>query len=511
VNFSNPIVAERNGAAGTATALASPARGRERPLNQVAFSVVDLAATERWFREGLGFWPAGGSRWMMRGPLSSAVQGLPRAASTCWWMVDRNAFFQLEMFQFDRPLARLMAHDFRPCDIGYTRIGVWVADFDQALTRLGRLGSRPLSDPVGPTGARRACVRNPDGVYVEIIEDDPLSGAALTPSRSACPVAVRSVTLSVPDLARSEAFFSDGLGLERSDAALRAPEHESLWGLAGARTRDSVFSGGGVLVELVQYLDPVGRPRPSGYRISDQGILNIAFGARSRREHGDLYRRARAAGARENRRPLQTPGAGVVYVNDPDQFSVELLWMSPAREKRWGFTPKHAGKRPKADTRAIEQTVRIAAPVQITWDVIAEHDKMNKWLGLGSVRRTVDGAPDPDGRGSERLLKLPGARITEQVLAYEPPISLRYRVTKGSPFICHQGEIRLRADGDQTELSWRIRYRPKLPGTGRPLAIALSWLLGRLLRSGLKPHVEALAQPTAGPGPGKPPQRQDGV
>ena len=126
--------------------------GLEPPLTQVAFSVVDLAATERWFREGLGFWPAGGSRRMMRGPLASSVQGLPRVASTCWWMVDRNEFFQLEMFQFERPLARLMAHDFRPCDIGYARIGVWVADFDQTLTRLARLGSPPLSDPIGPAG-----------------------------------------------------------------------------------------------------------------------------------------------------------------------------------------------------------------------------------------------------------------------------------------------------------------------------------------------------------------------
>ena len=265
----------------------------EPPLSQVAFSVVDLAATERWFREGLGFWPAGGSRAMMRGPLASSVQGLPRAASTCWWLVDRNEWFQLELFQFERPVARLMPDDFRPCDIGYTRIGVWVADFDEALARLGRLGSSPLSAPVGDRGARRACVRNPDGVYVEIMEDDPLWGAGLTPARSGCPVALRSVTLSVPDLAQSEAFF-DGLGLRRSEAALRAPEHESMWGLAGARTKSRLFSAGNGLVEVVQYLDPAGQARPAGHRISDQGILNIAFGARSKRDHAELYRRARA-------------------------------------------------------------------------------------------------------------------------------------------------------------------------------------------------------------------------
>ncbi len=262
---------------------------------------------------------------------------------------------------------------------------------------------------MGPAGARRACVRNPDGVYVEIMEDDPLSGAGLAPGRSACPVAVRSVTVSVPDLARSEAFFSRGLGLSRSDAVLRDSEHEELWGLAGARTRRSVFTAGSVLIELVQYLDPVGRPRRGGYRISDQGILNIAFGARSRLDHRKLYRRACAAGAGANRPPVYMPGGGVVYVNDPDGFSVELLWMSPASEKRWGFTPRPAGKRPRADTHAVARTVRIAAPAQTTWKVIADQETMSKWLGLGSVRRTIKGAPEPDGRGSERLLKVPGA------------------------------------------------------------------------------------------------------
>ena len=166
---------------------AETARGGSR-LAQVAFSVVDLAPAERWFREGLGFRPAGGSRRRMRGPLASSVQGLPRVASTCWWMVDRNDFFQLELFQFERPRARLMTHDARPCDIGYARIGVWVADFDRALTRLGRLGSPPLSEPLGPAGARRACVRNPDGVYVEVMEDDPLAGIGPAPIRPECPV-----------------------------------------------------------------------------------------------------------------------------------------------------------------------------------------------------------------------------------------------------------------------------------------------------------------------------------
>jgi len=47
------------------------------PLNQIAFSVVDLRRTEGWWCDGLGFLPAGGSRLMMRGPLSTSIVDLP--------------------------------------------------------------------------------------------------------------------------------------------------------------------------------------------------------------------------------------------------------------------------------------------------------------------------------------------------------------------------------------------------------------------------------------------------
>ena len=141
----------------------------------------------------------------MRGPLAAHVQDLPRAASTCWWLVARNSWFQLELFQFDRPIAKLRPADVRPCDIGYTRIGIWVEDFDATMKKLARLGSPPLAVPQGDRGARRACVRNPDGVYVEILEDDPLPQLNRR-GRLDCPAAIRSVTLSVPELADGAAF-----------------------------------------------------------------------------------------------------------------------------------------------------------------------------------------------------------------------------------------------------------------------------------------------------------------
>ena len=466
-------------------------------LTQIALSVVDLRVTDRWLREGFGFVPAGGSRRRMRGPLASRVQGLPRIASTCWWLRDRNDWFQIEMFQFERPIARLMPLDAHACDIGYTRVGFWVADFGATLSRLARIGSQPLSDPIGEPGYRRACVRSPDGVFVEILEDDPLIPRGGQAPEVADSVAVRSVTLSVADFDQSAAFLSDGLGMRASGAALRRPEHEGLWGLPSAATRSQVFDAGEVLVEVVQYLDPPGRPRPDGYRISDQGILNVAIGTRRKGEFDELYRSACAAGARPNSKPLSIPGGGVVYVNDPQQFSFELMRTSRFSDKYWGFTPVPVARRPKPDTCAIEQTVHIAAPPEVTWQVISDHEAMSEWAGIGPVRRTVDGETDPNGRGAQRELNL-GGKIIEQVITHNPPDSYRYRIIKGSPFVCHQGEVLLRPNDDGTAVTWKIRFRPRIPGTGRLIAAGLSRALNRMMITRLRRHVEHLAQQGVG-------------
>ena len=90
-------------------------------LSQIAASVTDLRRTQRWYREVLGLEPAGGTN-LFAGPVASMVQGVPRAASTCWWLVDRQDQFQLELFEFRSPPVRRLPPDWRPCDVGYTTI-----------------------------------------------------------------------------------------------------------------------------------------------------------------------------------------------------------------------------------------------------------------------------------------------------------------------------------------------------------------------------------------------------
>jgi hypothetical protein len=100
-------------------------------------------------------------------------------------------------------------------------------------------------------------------------------------------------------------------------------------------------------------------------------------------------------------------------------------------------------------------------------------------------RSTLDAA----GYGAERLVQGPIGlgQITEQVVAATPLRSMRYRVIKGSPFICYQGEVRLIPCAEGIELHWTVRFRAKLPGMG--------WLLKRVLQSKLDAVLEHKLKP----------------
>jgi short-subunit dehydrogenase/catechol 2,3-dioxygenase-like lactoylglutathione lyase family enzyme len=309
-------------------------------LSQIALSVTDLRRAQRWYREVLGLEPAGGTN-LFAGPLASMVQGVPRSASTCWWLVDRQDLFQVELFEFRSPLVRSLPRDWRPCDIGYTTVSFCVADLERTLARAAATGTAPLSDPVGEPGARRVCVRDPEGVLIELMEDDPRAPEPRGRPRPGLGAVARSVTLSVPDLERSRRLFAGTLGLEPANGLdLHGPEHEALWGLDGARRESLLLWADDVLVELVHYTEPAGRPWPPGYRISDQGLLNIAFGFRRRAEFEAAHRRCLEAGLSANGPPLRLGAWSVVYVNDDQGFSVELLHVEPWYERQMGFRPR---------------------------------------------------------------------------------------------------------------------------------------------------------------------------
>jgi catechol 2,3-dioxygenase-like lactoylglutathione lyase family enzyme len=311
---------------------------------QVAFSVLELQRSLDWYTRGLGYLAAGG---MAPGADSGVaeLQGLPESDPQMGWVVDSQDFFQLEFFEFKRPAVRPLADGWRPCDIGYSMVSFHVEDLDDTLERLGALGSEPLTEPMGGPGERRVCVRDPDHTVIELMESDPRAPSAGSRVRPEVPVAARSVTASVPDLQRSRRFFIDVLGMTPTADCLHSPEHEALWGLEGAQREALVLWSGDFAIELVQYTEPAGQPWPDGYRISDQGILNIALGSRSVEAYRSTLAEVAAAGFQTNT-ALGFPFAEVNYVMDDQGFSVELFFLEPSADGLLGFRPAEEATSP---------------------------------------------------------------------------------------------------------------------------------------------------------------------
>jgi catechol 2,3-dioxygenase-like lactoylglutathione lyase family enzyme len=257
-----------------------------------------------------------------------------------WWLVGGQEFFQLEVFHHTSPAQRPLPADWGPNALGWVRWGFTVDDFDAVLARLASTGLS-LSAVMTVDGLRRICFRDPDfGVFVEVMENGPALGRSNSVDAHKPGPRVVYVTLSVPDLEVASAFYKNAVGLNPVAGELHKPPAEALWGLSGAQRQTLVLDGEGVLLELVQYTEPIGKRRP-GLLLSDQGIMNIAVGWRERDSLLQALEQAVAGGGTLTA-PLGDTAAVATYVIDPQGNSLEMLAMpaDPAYEQAWGWVAK---------------------------------------------------------------------------------------------------------------------------------------------------------------------------
>lgn len=306
---------------------------------QVALCSSDLSVSIRRYAKVFGFADAGGL--VLWGSRVARIQRLGEdMTGSLRWMVGRQELVQLEFFQHSLPAQRPLPHDWRPCDHGWVRFGVSVPDFDDTLGRLSAEGVPLLGGPLTVAGCRRACFRDPElGIVVELLEDTPqLPGGPRRRHFELAP-AIVYVTLSVPDLEPARQLYLGAFQMPEWEGVLHDERSESSWGLAGAQLGRFVADGGGVLLEVVSYRSPAGRPLPEGHLLSDQGFMNVAVGYRRRPELEEAVERALAAGAVLNMALPDRPATSM-YLTDAQGFSVEVLCMPPEFEPEYGFQPR---------------------------------------------------------------------------------------------------------------------------------------------------------------------------
>lgn len=115
-----------------------------------------------------------------------------------------------------------------------------------------------------------------------------------------------------------------------------------------------------------------------------------------------------------------------------------------------------------------------AAPATV-WNVVSDHTGMPRWTPFRRAVLERNGKPHPNGVGAVRSLYLLGPPTREEVVEFEPPHRLRYRLLSGLPFRDYVGEVTVEPEGTGSRLSTNLRFRTRIPGTQffGPIAIRL--------------------------------------
>ena len=456
----------------------------ENHIAQVAICALNAAHLRDWYHSAFGMVKAG--KIFSTPPMNTdRIQGIhPNPTETVSWLVDQQDYFQLEFFQFYRPKSQPKPCDWRPCDIGYNMVGIFVTDFDRAVHQIGAASDKPLPAVMGIVGDRRLCLQDPEGNWIEVMERDPIAQIAGTSSGVVRPEllsATRFMRVSVPNVDQSRDAFVNAMGLSVvEDFQLHTPEHEALWGLEGAEVKTALLRSRNFLLEFVEYQSHQPRNRPQGYQISDQGFMNIALGYRQTAEFDRAFKQATTNGMTPNGKPVDVGIFRVMYVNDPQGFSVEML---NARQPLWslsGFNPREP---------YVENEIAINASAQQVWTKITDHASLGNWgLFKGTVLRP--GSDSKNGLGCMRELTAFGIRITEEVVAWNEGRHFTYKLRTGAPFKWHQGDVFVSEVNGVTKIRWVIRFQSNIPLTEKIFEIFLRAIFKNTLRN-FKAELEA--------------------
>jgi catechol 2,3-dioxygenase-like lactoylglutathione lyase family enzyme len=153
---------------------------------------------------------------------------------------------------------------------------------------------------------------------------------------------VEAVGMTVADMERSVAFYTNVLAFEQvSDVEVTGSPYEHLQGVFGLRMRVVRLRLGEEFIDLTEYLAPRGRPFPVDSRSHDRWFQHIAIivtdmdrAYRWLRQH-----KVEHASSGPQRLPDWNPKAGGIkafYFKDPDGHYLEILQFPPEKgDPKW--------------------------------------------------------------------------------------------------------------------------------------------------------------------------------
>jgi uncharacterized protein YndB with AHSA1/START domain len=114
--------------------------------------------------------------------------------------------------------------------------------------------------------------------------------------------------------------------------------------------------------------------------------------------------------------------------------------------------------------RQIRVETRIAAPADVVWTRVSDHEASPSWIAeVERVRIVEPGTETRGGLGAVREVAFKPrlwSTILERILEHHPPERFHYAVVAGMPgLLHHEGRVMVAPDGNGAKLRWEVDFR----------------------------------------------------
>lgn len=133
------------------------------------------------------------------------------------------------------------------------------------------------------------------------------------------------------------------------------------------------------------------------------------------------------------------------------------------------------------------------APPEDVWRLLADGATWDQWARMSESKLQRHGTDDPNGIGAIRRFRTGRLVTREEVIAFDPPRHLAYRLLKGMPVKDYRADVELTPADGGTDITWTSVFFPTRDRT----ALLLRLWVGLILRDYSRRLAKAAARSRA--------------
>jgi uncharacterized protein YndB with AHSA1/START domain len=124
--------------------------------------------------------------------------------------------------------------------------------------------------------------------------------------------------------------------------------------------------------------------------------------------------------------------------------------------------------------QTIDVNTHIHVPVERVWELFSDYEGYTRLKGVSKARLLAEGREERNGVGAVREVRALGVTFVEDIVTFDAPHRLEYRVKKSTVPMQHEiGTMDFTTCGDATDVHWVSRFDLNIPFIGPILAPVL--------------------------------------